>query len=219
MSGRAYPWWIEPVAWLGAIAIRLLGRTWRVDERNHALYDRAARDGERFVYAFWHAQLLPLVYSHRNEGIVVLVSQHRDGHLMARTIVRLGFRTARGSSTRGGEAGVRELLAAGRLQQQIAITPDGPHGPAEEVKEGLVFLAEHLGRRIVPIGTSAASAWVLRSWDRFRVPRPLARVCISHGEPIEPRRPGEEGAVALARIQAALASVSAEVRVRSGGGT
>lgn len=215
---RGYPWWLEPAAALGAFVLQLLGRTWRVDERNDPEFTRARDAGEPFVYAFWHARLLPLAFTHRNEGIVVLVSRHRDGQLITRVIEHLGFRTARGSSTRGGEAGVREMLAAGSRGEAIAITPDGPRGPAEELKGGLVYVAERLGRRIVPIGTSAADSWTFRSWDRFRVPRPFARVSITHAAPLAPRLEGESDDEARARIQAALAGVTREVRTRSGEG-
>lgn len=216
--GERYPWWLEPAAWLGAAVLRLIGPTWRVDERNAPEFEQALASGEQFIYAFWHARLLPLAYTHRHEGIVVLVSTHRDGQLITRVIEHLGFRTARGSSTRGGEAGMREMLAAGRKGWPIAITPDGPRGPAEVLKPGLVFVAEHLGRRIVPIGTSASDSWVSRSWDRFRVPRPFARVSITHAAPLRPKLEGESHDEARDRVQAAVVAVTDEVRRRSGEG-
>src|SRR5262245_37931196 len=105
--------------------------TWRlvwVDA--HEEEARLAR-GDRGIFAFWHARLLPLGFTHRGRGIAVLVSQHRDGELIARIITCLGFCTGRGSSTRGGDGGIRDMLAhavAGRL---LGLTPDGPRGPAE----------------------------------------------------------------------------------------
>lgn len=215
-ASAKYPWWLEPAAALGAFVIGLLGRTWRIDESNPREFHEARERGESFVYAFWHARLLPLAFTHRHEGIVVLVSRHRDGQLITRVIEHLGFRTARGSSTRGGDAAVREMLAAGGRGEPIAITPDGPRGPAEELKDGLVYVAERLGRRIVPIGTSAADSWTFRSWDRFRVPRVFARVSITHAAPIPARLAGETDDAARARVQAALDAVTAEVKRRSG---
>ena len=186
MSGPRYPWWLEPAAWLAAGFVKLLGATWQVDEFDDAEYEGALRAGERFVYVFWHARLLPLVYTHRHEGSTVLISRHRDGQLITRIIEHMGFTTARGSSTRGGEAGVRELLAAGEQGRHVAITPDGPRGPAEQAKDGFVFVAQQLSRRVVPLATSSpdAKSWRFRSWDRFRVPKPFARVTVAHGRPI-----------------------------------
>src|SRR5262249_34043406 len=128
----------------------------------------------------------PLAGLHRHEGIAVLVSRHRDGELITRVIERLGFVAARGSSTRGGEAGVRGMLAWAGQDRHLAVTPDGPRGPAEQVKAGAVFLAERTGRRMVPIGVAARPAQALHSWDRFRVPWPFARVLVSHGAPLAP---------------------------------
>jgi lysophospholipid acyltransferase (LPLAT)-like uncharacterized protein len=75
----------------------------------------------------------------------VLISQHRDGELIARIAERLGYATGRGSSTRGGEEGARDMLRLAEEGRVLAITPDGPRGPAEKVKPGLVFLASRTG--------------------------------------------------------------------------
>lgn len=184
MSRERAPWWTGLAAWLGAGIIRLLGATWRVEVVDHPEFTAARARGEACVYAFWHCLLLVLTHHHRREGIAVLVSRHRDGELIARIIERLGYVTARGSSTRGGEAGVRGLLRGARQGRCLGITPDGPRGPAERVKEGLVFVAAHSGLPVVPIAVGMGSGWRMRSWDRFRVPRPFARIRIMHGAPI-----------------------------------
>lgn len=218
MSRERYPWWLGPAASTAALALRGLGRTWRIDERNAPEYDAAVATGERFVYCFWHARLLPLAFTHRGEGIAVLVSRHRDGELVTRVIEALGFVTARGSSTRGGEAGLREMVAWAERGAQLAVTPDGPRGPAESLKDGVVYLATRLGRRVVPIGTAAHPAWVARSWDRFRAPQAFARVAITHGAPITV--PADAQGVAFedarVRIEQALREVTADVRRRAG---
>src|SRR5262245_48529221 len=87
-----------------------LGRAWRIEYRGTRETEAGLERGERCIFAFWHARLLPLVVTHRRRAIAVLVSRHRDGEWVARIIERLGFATARGSSTRGAEEGVREML-------------------------------------------------------------------------------------------------------------
>ena len=218
MSRGRYPWWLEPAAVAGALIIRLLGATWRVDASGLVPFDEAIAQGRRCIFALWHARLLPLVWSHRGRGVVVLVSRHRDGELIARIVERLGYLTSRGSSTRGGEEGMMDMLRKAEEGRLLAITPDGPRGPAGTLKPGIVYLASRSGLPIVPVAAAARSCWTLRSWDRFRVPRPFTRVVVAYGDPIA-IPPGLEGASLeswRARVEAALAAHTAAVRARAG---
>jgi lysophospholipid acyltransferase (LPLAT)-like uncharacterized protein len=211
-----HPWWMPLAAWAGAGLVRLLGATWRFELADAPEYTAAEAGGERFIYAFWHSALLPMAVMHRGRGIAVLVSRHRDGELITRIIHRLGYVTGRGSSTRGGEAGVREMLAWADAGRHLAFTPDGPRGPAERAKEGASFLAQRTGRRVVPIALGVRSAWVLRSWDRFRIPKPFARVVVAHGAPLP--LPAGDGRREEARVcfDGALQSLTRETRARAG---
>lgn len=139
---------------------------------------------EPAVYALWHEHLLPLALLHRGEGAVALVSRHRDGEILARVLDGLGYRTARGSSTRGGDSGLREMIRAGREGTPLAFTPDGPRGPARTCKPGVVRAAAATGMPVVPTGAAASSGRRLGSWDDFLVPAPGATVCVSRGAPI-----------------------------------
>ena len=216
MSASGHPWWLAPATWVGAWLVRLLAATWRYEVHDAPAYSAAVAAGERFVYAFWHSAILPLAVFRRGEGIAVLVSRHRDGEWITRVIHHLGYVTGRGSSTRGGDAGVREMLAWANAGRHLAVTPDGPRGPAEKAKEGAAYLAVRTGRRVVPIALGVRSAWLLRSWDRFRIPRPFARVCVSHGEPFSlPSADGDLGPAALA-FDAALQQITRETRARAG---
>lgn len=218
MSAEKYPWWMGPASFVGAAVIGLLARTWRIEERNDPAYDEAVQTGEAFILAFWHARQLPLVYTHRGQGVIVLVSRSRDGELISRILSRFGNRTARGSSTRGGDAAIRELRAAAEEGRWLAFTPDGPRGPAERAKEGVAFVASQLELRVVPLTSSSRDAWVLRSWDRFRVPRPFARVCVAHGAPITVARERDPETTERerARIERAMNDLTAETARRSG---
>ncbi len=217
MSGRG-AWWQPVAAAGGAAALELLGRTWRMDDRGLRDIDRTLAAGGRCIFALWHARLLPLVYSHRRRGVSVLVSRSRDGALIAGIVERMGYVTARGSSTRGGEVGMRALLdhaAGGRL---LAVTPDGPRGPAGHVKPGLAWLASHLGWPVVPVASASDRAWVMRSWDRFRVPRPFARVVVSYGEPVVVPRELDDAGLEHWRdaLEQAIAGVTRAVAARAG---
>lgn len=136
------------------------------------------------VYVAWHEHLLPLALLHRGQGVVALVSRHRDGEILARVLRRLGYETARGSSTRGGEAGLRAMIEAGRDGRPLAFTPDGPRGPARRCKPGAVRAAAESGLPVVPLAASATVSRRLGSWDQFMVPGPGARLHVVRGEPL-----------------------------------
>ncbi|MFI5370555.1 MAG: lysophospholipid acyltransferase family protein [Candidatus Eisenbacteria bacterium] len=178
------PWWLAPAAALGAGVLSALARTWRIERIGTAEADARAAAGERFIYAFWHARMLPLVVTHRDMDAAVLISRHRDGEIIARVLDRFGFVTARGSSTRGGGAGALEMIEFARQGRALGITPDGPRGPAERVKDGVVIMASRTGLPILPLATTSSATWRFRSWDRFRVPRPFARVIVGYGDVI-----------------------------------
>jgi hypothetical protein len=137
------------------------------------------------VYSLWHRTILANSFLFRDLGVCGGVSEHADGELGARTAERLGFETARGSSTRGSTRLVREMLRFAKHQTgDLALTPDGPKGPAGQAKPGTVFLAARLGWPLLPTGTGAWPCKNLNSWDRFLIPLPFARVVTVFGDPI-----------------------------------
>jgi lysophospholipid acyltransferase (LPLAT)-like uncharacterized protein len=137
----------------------------------------------RFIYAFWHEGLLLPAYRYARRDIRVLISQHADGQLIAEVCERLGFRTVRGSSTRGGVEAVREMVRLGG-GCHLAITPDGPRGPRRRVQPGVVYLAAKTGMPVVPMGIGYHRPWRMKSWDRFAVPRPFSRSVLTTTEPV-----------------------------------
>ncbi len=194
--------------------MRALGATWKVKRVGFDPFVErgAGRTTRRYVIALWHNTLFPLAFVHRDEQATVLVSQHGDGELIVRALNGLGFRTARGSSTRGGARALRELLEIARHGSgELAITPDGPKGPALVAQDGLAFLSAATGFPIVPLALAASSAWRFRSWDRFQVPKPFARVAVVAGTPIEVPREAIGGDLApyLRRYEAEMSAALA----------
>jgi lysophospholipid acyltransferase (LPLAT)-like uncharacterized protein len=157
----------------GSALLRLLGRTLRLEIRGDESLRRFRREGRPVIFAFWHSGILPLAYLHRNQGTVVLVSRHADGEYIVRVLLRMGFGTSRGSSTRGGAEGLRGLIRQVRDGRDVAITPDGPKGPARVFKPGALVLARLTGAPVIPIGIRAHRAWRLKSWDGFLIPKPF----------------------------------------------
>lgn len=140
--------------------------------------------GAPVVCAFWHEFLpaLPAIFwlrrrmpGHRLTQMHTLVSQHRDGRLIGEIVRRFGILPVHGSSTRGGAAGVRGLLALLKKGEQIGITPDGPQGPRRRAAAGVAQLAALAGVPVLPVAARTSCGKQLRSWDRMRIPLPFGR--------------------------------------------
>lgn len=145
----------------------------------------AARRGGPFIYAFWHQRQALFTYTHRGCGADVLVSRSRDGEIIARTMELSRIGAVRGSSSRGAAVAAKDLLERLERGVSVGLTPDGPRGPAREVKPGVLYLARRSGRPILPITSSASRRLLLqRAWDRFLVPFPLGRIVIHHAPPL-----------------------------------
>ncbi len=184
--------WAEPIAAVvGPLVVQALAATWRIRVRGaeHLLGLREAR--RPFVFVLWHSRILPLLFHHRREEIVLLISRHRDGEYLANLAERWGYRSVRGSTKRGGEVGLLGIVRALQGGAEVAITPDGPRGPAEQVQPGAVAAAQHAGAALLPIGARPSSAWWLGSWDRMCIPKPFAAIDIVYGPPLEVA-PGKE---------------------------
>lgn len=179
----------RPARWLIAVGFRLL-QFW-VRTLRYEIDDRAGVIGkptdENYIGALWHNRLLifPFVlrrfFSDRRGA--ALISASRDGELLSDAIKRFGFDVVRGSSSRLGASAILQLtdvLASGR---DVVITPDGPRGPAYELGPGIIFLAQKSGAAVVPINMEYSSCWRLKSWDRFILPRPFAKIRVIIGQP------------------------------------
>ncbi len=156
---------------IGVVAIRALGRTMRIEARGHEQVDSLYRNSQNIILAFWHEQQLMIPFGYRGPGSHVLISQHRDGEIIARIIARFGHQAVRGSSTRGGAAALRELIRLGRSGQDVVVTPDGPKGPRHVAKMGVIQLARASGLPIVPLAFGCSKKNFLRagigSWSRI----------------------------------------------------
>ena len=113
---------------LGAWIIRFLGTRLSLQTRGAELVDDLYGQGKRIILAFWHGRQLMIPLAYRGSQVHILISQHRDGELIHRIVTRFGFRSVRGSTTRGGPAALRQLIRLGRSGVDLVVTPDGPKG-------------------------------------------------------------------------------------------
>ncbi len=178
------------IAWLIVLLWCRLGRI-RIGNRRY-LY-QSLKSGRPILYLVWHGRMLVPLYVHRGCGIVAMVSEHGDGEVIAQTAIRLGYRTVRGSSTRGGRRAFTEMLKHLRRGDHCTILPDGPTGPRMVLKSGAVLLAQRAGAVIQPLTFAASKPIVFNSWDRFTLWKPFSRLLLLYGPPITiPRNIGPD---------------------------
>jgi lysophospholipid acyltransferase (LPLAT)-like uncharacterized protein len=163
---------------LGAAFLRLYRKTLKFKVIN-----QEASDHIRCIYMFWHRNLLLMTLQRIDHGAAVMVSSSKDGELIAGPLSELGYVPVRGSSSRQGSRAMLEMIKASR-QISLAITPDGPKGPVYTIHPGVFQIALLAKIPIVPVAVHANREWLFNSWDKFRFPKPLARISVVYSDPL-----------------------------------
>jgi lysophospholipid acyltransferase (LPLAT)-like uncharacterized protein len=208
------------LGWEGSVAIaagkpllRALASTWRYEFRNREALLELRAGNEPFVFSLWHGHLLPLIWLHRGEGVRLLISEHRDGEIISRVAHAFGYQTVRGSTNKGGERALLALARALENGEEVAVTPDGPRGPARICQPGALVAAARASAPILPVAINASRAWRMNSWDSFVVPMPFARITVVYGDPLSVAGGTARAAAAEApRLDAAMREAEAMAR-------
>lgn len=180
------------VTWKQKTVSRLVALTWPRLTRLHDY--RAASQAETCdpghpdfqapaLFIFWHEFLAILCPRWGHSNLTLLVSQHRDGEWINQVALGLGYKTARGSSTRGGTSALRQLVQSAR-ENSIVLTPDGPRGPRRQMSQGAAYLGAKLQIPVIPVGVGVGACWRLNTWDKAPIPKPLGRVRVLFGSRI-----------------------------------
>jgi len=165
--------------------IRMYCRTFRLNIENEHAWLEYLQNGGAVVLCTWHQQFFAAIHyfhKYREYHPGLMISQSRDGKIIASIAARSGWHPVRGSSSRGGSKAFRQMIHHLKETRLAAHIVDGPKGPAGKVKPGVIHLAHAAGAVIVPFYVSADNAWYFNSWDRFFLPRPFAHVTLRFGE-------------------------------------
>jgi lysophospholipid acyltransferase (LPLAT)-like uncharacterized protein len=128
------------------------------------------------IYIFWHSKMLAGWYLFRNIKAASLVSQSKDGEVLAKILDKWDYKVIRGSSSRGGKESLIELISALNDGSKAVVTPDGPRGPMKEIKNGVLKLSFETGKPIIPVKITYKSKFILdKSWDKFEIPYPFSK--------------------------------------------
>ena len=179
-------------------------------------------EGPAKIYANWHGTqiVLPILYAEYRPyfaetlDLTALISRNKDGRLAAAVVKQFGIHSVAGSSSRGGSEALVQLIRCLRSPSHVCVTPDGPRGPREEVKPGVVLLAQRGGVAIAPIGVAADRAWYFNSWDRMFLPKPFSKVVTYVGKTftIDPQQAEEDEAKAAQLVKIALDDANRKAR-------
>ena len=161
--------------------LSIVGRTWRFEviAEEGVVPVREGQKAGPEIYCFWHQCVLPCAFYFRGSGAVILISRSFDGELITRTLRLFGFDAVRGSSSRGGREGVLGLARVIESGQTAIFTADGPRGPIYQAKMGPIKLAQMTGAPIGAFHLEPHRARKVNSWDRFLIPLPFTRICVS----------------------------------------
>ncbi|WP_296999133.1 MULTISPECIES: lysophospholipid acyltransferase family protein [unclassified Thalassospira] len=195
------------LCWLAASYVRLMRTTgrWRTEGGDHPAH--YLTEGKPFIVAFWHQRLLMMPYTWRSVGgdrpFNMLISSHRDGEIISRTIARFDIKTIAGSTGKGkgGAAALRQILKALKAGEVVGMTPDGPRGPRMRASDGIIQAARMAGVPIFPLTYSASNRKVIQSWDRFILPLPFSRGVFHWGDPIFVDRKLDEENMEAKRVE------------------
>ena len=203
---------VPPIVWA---LLWLVSRTWRFEiiAEEDAVPLPWGEGAGASIFCFWHQCVLPCTVYFRRTHATILISRSFDGELVTRVLMRFGFRAVRGSSSRSSREGLLGLKQVIESGGPAIFTADGPRGPVYQTKMGPVKLAQLTGAPIGAFHLEPERAWVLRSWDRFLIPKPFTRIVVSWArytlvptdlppEGFEPKRQELNDAIERARRRA-----------------
>jgi hypothetical protein len=200
---------IALVPYLGYCLLKLIHFTSRYRYKGLEHLEGLREKGEQSIWVAWHNRLLGSMVVHAGRNMGPIASQSKDGELISRVGLMMGYTPIRGSSSRGGAKALKAMIRHLRAGFDIVFTPDGPRGPRYRVQQGAAAAARITGRPILPLGVSAKRKIVFNSWDRFQLPLPFGRIQVVYGKPIYVTREDDLDEVAE-KIRVALMQANDE---------
>ena len=168
--------------------IQIYSMTLRLRVVNEAKWQNLLSQNKPVLLCAWHQQFFAAIryfrtYSKFNPGI--MISQSKDGELIAGVANKTGWHTARGSSTRGGKNAMDAMISHIKKYGLGAHILDGPTGPMGKVKAGVIKIAQETNAHVVPFYITPEKTWFFNSWDRFMLPKPFSKLTLTFGDIIQ----------------------------------
>ena len=162
--------------------------TFRLKIENEKEWMNHLKNGGTVLLCAWHQQFFSAIRHFQNYDVFkpsIMISQSKDGEIIAGVAKRAGWHPIRGSSSVGGINALKNMIANLKSTKLAAHIVDGPRGPSGKVKAGVIRLAHVANAVIVPFYVSTENAWQFNSWDKFLLPKPFSKVVLRFGKMIK----------------------------------
>jgi len=169
---------------IASFLINVLLKTVRIRIDNSGVIKELDSQKKNYVVAFWHGSMLIGWFMQRNRNFASLVSKSKDGDVLTAILEKWKYHVVRGSSSKGGHEALDMMIHLTEENYHLAITPDGPTGPICKMKAGAVITARRSQIPLLLVGIGMKNKWVLKSWDKFEIPKPFSKAVAVYSEPI-----------------------------------
>ncbi|MCE1229814.1 MAG: lysophospholipid acyltransferase family protein [Firmicutes bacterium] len=201
--GSSFSQWVNfrLVPFAAFLLHRVLMATLRVERQGFEAVDQLVKQDERFVLCFWHRRLvmMPLAYPFRRRdanretrGVAILSSDSKDGERSAATWRWYGIHAVRGTTGHSGAQALVKMIQIVKQGWDLGITLDGPRGPRQEAKPGVIAVSRKTGAWLVPVCVAYERAWQLNTWDAMLVPHPFSKVTVRYETPFQHEDPARD---------------------------
>lgn len=181
-------------------------KTSRIEIEGEEFVRQMQESKDSAIFAFWHGRLFPMGFTRpRDKKTFAIISQHTDGEIIARALAKFGVGAIRGSTNRlsgekqgkdakdrGGSKALRQTLKILKNSNYLAITPDGPTGPARRFKKNILHAAAQTGTKIYPVSFSCKNAVFFNTWDKFCMPLPFNNIKIIVSKPFSVEKDSDD---------------------------
>ena len=156
---------------------------WNIEGENN--YQDLLRNNNSVIISIWHGRVLNFVKQLANNQFYALAGTHNDAEIISRICLDTGWKVIRGSSSDKGKEAFERIIEALKIPGSlVAMTPDGPKGPAKIPKAGVIKAAQNTGVAIIPAASHCTKHWGFKNWDTFYIPKPFGRIEVIYGEPV-----------------------------------
>lgn len=169
---------------IASFLVNVLLKTVRIRIDNSDSIKKLDDEKKNYVVAFWHGSMIVGWFLHRNRNCASLVSKSKDGDVLTAILEKWNFHVVRGSSSKGGHEALDTMIHLTEENYHLAITPDGPTGPIHKMKPGAVITARRSQIPLLLVGIGMKNKWILKSWDRFEIPKPFSTVVAIYSNPV-----------------------------------